>query len=61
MNTRGLGYGKSRGLGDTIAKVTNKTGIDKVAKFAAKAMGKEDCGCDARKESLNKIFPYKNK
>jgi hypothetical protein len=51
----------SRGLGDTIAKFTKATGIDKVAKFAAKAVGAEDCGCDGRAESLNKVFPYKKK
>jgi hypothetical protein len=51
----------SRGLGDTIAKFTKATGIDKVAKFAAKAVGAEDCGCDGRAKSLNKVFPYKNK
>ena len=45
---------ESKGLGDTIAKITKATGIDKVAKFV---MG-EDCGCDERKEKLNKLFPY---
>jgi hypothetical protein len=45
---------KSKGLGDTIAKITEVTGIDKVAKFV---LG-EDCGCDERKEKLNKLFPY---
>jgi len=45
---------KSKGLGDTIAKITKATGIDKVAKFIAG----EDCGCDERKEKLNKLFPY---
>ena len=47
---------ESKGLGDTIAKITKVTGIDKVVKFIAG----EDCGCDERKEYLNKIFPYKN-
>lgn len=51
----------SRGLGDTISKFTKATGIDKVAKFAAKAVGAEDCGCDGRADTLNKVFPYKNK
>lgn len=61
MKTRGLGYTnqRPRGLGDVIANITNKTGIDKVAKFAAKAVGKEDCGCSERQESLNKAFPFK--
>jgi hypothetical protein len=45
---------KSKGLGDTIAKITEATGIDKLVKFVAG----EDCGCDERKEKLNKLFPY---
>lgn len=45
----------SRGLGDTVAKFTEATGIDKVVHFIAG----EDCGCDKRKEKLNKLFPYK--
>tara|TARA_R100000988_G_C4006344_1_gene172908 strand:+ start:1161 stop:1334 length:174 start_codon:yes stop_codon:yes gene_type:complete len=50
---------KSRGLGDTIAKVTKATGIDKVAHNMAKAMGKDDCGCGQRRDALNRAFPYK--
>ena len=46
---------KSRGFGDTVAKFTEATGIDKLVHFIAG----EDCGCDKRKEKLNKIFPYK--
>lgn len=46
---------KSKGLGDTIEKVTTATGI----KAAVKAVVGEDCGCDERKEKLNKLFPYK--
>ena len=45
---------KSKGLGDTIAKVTKATGIDKAVKFIAG----EDCGCDERKAKLNRLFPY---
>ena len=45
---------KSKGLGDTIEKITKATGIDKVAK----AVLGDDCGCDERKEKLNKMFPY---
>ena len=41
--------GKSKGLGDTIAKVTSAVGI--------KPCG----GCKKRQEKLNKIFPYENK
>ena len=46
---------KSKGLGDTIEKITTATGI----KAVVKAVVGEDCGCDERKEKLNKLFPYK--
>lgn len=49
---------KSQGLGDTIAKVTNFLGVDKVAEGLAKLAGKEDCGCNRRRELLNELFPY---
>ena len=45
----------SKGFGDTVAKFTEATGIDKLVNFIAG----EDCGCDKRKEKLNKMFPYK--
>jgi|TARA_R110000796_G_scaffold127921_1_gene243341 hypothetical protein len=48
----------SRGLGDSIAKFTKATGIDKVAKGMAKAVGKSDCGCNQRKDTLNRVFPF---
>ena len=46
---------QSEGLGDTVEKVLEVTGIAKVAKWL---LG-EDCGCDERKAKLNQIFPYK--
>jgi len=49
---------KSKGLGDSIEKFTKATGIKKVVD---KISGKKDCGCNKRKEALNKAFPYKNK
>ena len=45
---------KSKGLGDSVEKVLKATGIDKVAK---KVLG-DDCGCEERKQALNKMFPY---
>ena len=51
---------KSKGFGDTIAKVTYATGLDKAADAIAKAMGKDDCGCNKRRKTLNEILPYKN-
>ena len=47
---------KSKGLGDTIDKFTRSTGIKTVVK---KVVG-SNCGCDKRKDSLNRMFPYKN-
>ena len=47
---------KSIGFGDTVEKFFEATGIKKAAKFI---LG-EDCGCDKRKESLNKIWRYRN-
>ena len=40
---------KSRGLGDTVAKVLKKVGVNKT----------EGCGCAERQEKLNNAFPYK--
>jgi hypothetical protein len=52
---------ESKGLGDTIAKITHATGLDVVAEKVAHVIGKEDCGCKKRQEKLNELFPYKNK
>ena len=49
---------KSKGLGDSIAKVTHALGIDKVAEKIAHAMGEEDCGCDRRRMKLNELVSY---
>lgn len=46
---------KAQGLGDTVENVLESTGIAKVVKSV---LG-ENCGCEARKETLNKLFPYK--
>ena len=52
---------KSKGLGDSIEKITRLTGIKSLAQMGVRAIGKKDCGCNKRKETLNKVFPYKNK
>jgi glycerol dehydrogenase-like iron-containing ADH family enzyme len=49
---------KSKGLGDTIAKITEVTGIKKVVKAVSEAVDK-DCGCEKRQSTLNRLFPYK--
>jgi hypothetical protein len=50
---------ESRGLGDTIAKITHATKLDKIAEKIAEVVGVEDCGCGKRQEILNEVFPYK--
>jgi len=52
--------GKSLGLGDTVAKITEATGIKKLVDTVSDAMG-VDCGCAKRQEKLNEMFPYNNK
>jgi hypothetical protein len=51
---------KSKGLGDTIEKITTATGIKKVVETVAKVTGKP-CGCKERKDALNRAFPYQDK
>ena len=51
---------KSRGLGDSIEKITRVTGLKSLTEIAAKAIGLKDCGCNKRKAWLNKQVPYKN-
>jgi hypothetical protein len=51
---------KSRGLGDTVEKIMKATGIKKVVDVTTKAVGVKDCGCDKRRDTLNRIFPYNN-
>ena len=43
---------KSKGLGDTIEKITTVTGIKKAVDTVSKVTGRE-CGCRKRKENLN--------
>ena len=48
---------KHIGFGDTVEAITKAAGIKKVVDKISEATGK-DCGCDKRKEYLNKKFPY---
>lgn len=50
---------QSKGLGDTIKKITSATKLDKLAEKIAEVAGADDCGCDERQDKLNKMFPYK--
>ena len=46
---------KDKGFGDTVERFTSATGI----KAVVKAIAGDSCGCNERKEKLNKMFPYK--
>jgi hypothetical protein len=48
---------KHKGLGDTVAAITEATGI----KALVKTLFGENCGCDLRQEALNKLVPYGKK
>jgi len=50
---------KSKGLGDTVAKITKFLYIDILADKIAKLFGYKDCGCDRRRKKLNKLVSYK--
>jgi len=48
----------SRGLGDTIAKITHATGIAQAVEAVSNATG-VPCGCKERQEWLNRVVPYR--
>lgn len=49
---------KPKGLGDTVEQITTATGIKAVVDAVSKATG-IPCGCDGRKEVLNKLWSYR--
>jgi len=51
-----LGEAANKGAGDIVESITTATGIKAVVDTVAKALD-TDCGCAARKETLNKLFP----
>lgn len=48
---------KSKGLGDTIAKITEATGIKSVVGKISEVTG-IPCGCERRQEWLNQVVSY---
>lgn len=50
---------KPKGLGDTIEQITTATGIKAVVDKISEVTG-IDCGCEERKELLNKIWTYRH-
>ena len=51
---------KPKGLGDTIERITDATGIKSVVKKVSEITN-VPCGCEKRREALNEIFPYDKK
>ena len=49
---------QSRGLGDSIAKFTEKTGIKTVVEKVSDGLN-IPCGCNNRQQWFHKTFPYK--
>lgn len=47
---------KSKGLGDTVDKILQKTKIKDIVKKVVD----DDCGCEERRKKLNQKFPYNN-
>ena len=46
-----------QGVGDVIETILERTGVAKIVK----AVLGDDCGCDERKEALNKLMPIRKK
>jgi len=51
---------KPEGLGDSIENFTTKTGIKTMVDTVSKGLN-IPCGCEARRQALNKAVPYKMK
>jgi len=50
------GIKAGEGLGDRVADFTHATGIERMAEIYTECTG-NDCGCEARREWLNQVFP----
>ena len=53
---------KDKGLGDSVARFTKATGLNKLAENIANGLNiPGGCGCKSRQAKLNEWFPYNNK
>lgn len=50
----------SRGLGDTIAKITHATHLAALTQLYSDFTGKA-CQCEKRRRALNKLMPYRRR
>jgi hypothetical protein len=51
---------KPKGLGDSIERITEATGIKAAVEKISNITG-VPCGCDRRRDALNELFPYDKK
>jgi hypothetical protein len=57
MARAGLPTMPSEGVGDTLKKVADATGLSHLARLYERATGRP-CGCAQRQTKLNEMFPY---
>lgn len=48
---------RSAGLGDSIKKLADATGVSQLARAYERVTGRS-CGCEERRQKLNQRFPY---
>lgn len=53
-------FKEDKGLGDTVERFTKATGIKSVVDRVSQGLN-IPCGCEGRKEALNKMFQYKKR
>jgi hypothetical protein len=51
---------KPKGLGDSIERITEATGIKAAVQKISEAVD-IPCGCEKRRNALNEMFPYDKK
>jgi hypothetical protein len=52
---------QARGLGDTVERMLNVLGIGPVAKKVIHRITGKPCGCDRRRDQLNRLLPYRKR
>ena len=48
---------KSKGLGDSIEKITKATGVKRMVDTVSEGLN-IPCGCEGRQKAMNTLFPY---
>ena len=53
-------FKQDKGFGDTVHRFTKATGIKSMVDRVSNGLN-IPCGCEGRREALNKLIPYDNK